>query len=1115
LAISTPPLFQSAGSFFLGGKTIGYDKSEYVAPLIQLDLAYDGTVLGNSTYDQNDGHSQSSSRCPIVGSWSEKELKYTEVYLEWTYDYVLTLQPDSRKLEGAFTCRNSKSNGSNGKVFFYVRCIRQATPKPPPATAPGTYVLGGFTTSDGGTEAAAPRLTVLVLPDGRLAGSSEYEGKDVQPIKGTWAGSKWKYRDWYGQYAYDYEVELGADGELIGRFASGNGSTAPSENGAASLRVCMYTPVVSDPDFPVKGDPRPLTEAQLQKDTMSGLRFLGGGSVLLSTPLYAAPRSFACWVRVSGNKEHSAAGVIWGTMTKDKGLNFEITAMGHPRMHWVTDKGELNFVADNVDLRTGVWEHLAFVLQFGKAKLVLNGRVCAEVPCNSAHFNTVDGVGEIGKIKGDIDDLSIWVESLLVEEIVASTSDCRGDATGLLALYRFDEGLEEIDANRILDSGPYKCHGTTRTSVRGDPARLELPACMFRCRWHNCGKHDFFVNYRVATDSGNAERLAIQLEANRTFEDGMTRPIKAFWDQHCLPMGEDWEVGFINGLTQSKVIVLTVSSAAIERIKGADQRQDNVLLEYEYAFDSLDAGRAAVEAVFIMKEDLAEWDPIPLEDFPDTKHKSAKSTPSHPTVRHTMKRLYDLLPTSTCTKPSDLSSAIPRLLQALERRQDPNPLPEELPQERASPTGLRFNGTGGFAELSKPIGSAIWTVECWIRCPLDVSESYRRSTLVTYPISNGIQWQLSLENDGRMVFSVRNSQGSGFEFKPMANMRTGSRQHIAFSFDGKFRIQFYLNGSLSQCKKQHVGHCFEVDQERHLRIGHGAAENQGSQCFDGDIYELRLWSTPRTAEQIRAYMSRPLPPDSPGLLGWYDFDEGQVRDLSPMENHGVLHQSRFSSPRIIKSLPCGHPSHPVYMVYRHGVDDHVAEHLFFRFGGAPEQMFHGRMEGTQALFIPRCCGGDRELALREHLVTATIVVVIITPSTLRNIANAQHEEDPMLLEWEIALERHNEKKCRVVPLLMHENNEAGFQWGQLPEIPRAKHASPRSPAARKGLTIKDTYDALFKINGYQTKYAQLRDRVADLCNLLQVQRILEVSQQISQNDAFNQIEKELQALCLS
>jgi len=61
--------------------------------------------------------------------------------------------------------------------------------------------------------------------------------------------------------------------------------------------------------------------------------------------------------------------------------------------------------------------------------------------------------------------------------------------------------------------------------------------------------------------------------------------------------------------------------------------------------------------------------------------------------------------------------------------------------------------------------------------------------------------------------------------------------------------------------------------------------------FEGVIDEVRIWNVARSREEIQANMHRPLKGDEPGLVGYWNFDEGQgliIYDLSPKGNNGYL-----------------------------------------------------------------------------------------------------------------------------------------------------------------------------------------------------------------------------------
>ena len=61
--------------------------------------------------------------------------------------------------------------------------------------------------------------------------------------------------------------------------------------------------------------------------------------------------------------------------------------------------------------------------------------------------------------------------------------------------------------------------------------------------------------------------------------------------------------------------------------------------------------------------------------------------------------------------------------------------------------------------------------------------------------------------------------------------------------------------------------------------------------FPGLIDDPAMWNVPMTGVQILEVFSQGVNPGSPGLVGYWDFDEGSgqgVSDLSPVANHGFL-----------------------------------------------------------------------------------------------------------------------------------------------------------------------------------------------------------------------------------
>lgn len=93
--------------------------------------------------------------------------------------------------------------------------------------------------------------------------------------------------------------------------------------------------------------------------------------------------------------------------------------------------------------------------------------------------------------------------------------------------------------------------------------------------------------------------------------------------------------------------------------------------------------------------------------------------------------------------------------------------------------------------------------------------------------------------------------------------------HAALVYDGK-SLKFYRNGFLmSQIAAS--GDLIQNDWETQVGL---YFLQQDQEQFIGYINEVRIWNIPRTQEDIRKFMNRPLetPGTEPGLLAYYQFD---------------------------------------------------------------------------------------------------------------------------------------------------------------------------------------------------------------------------------------------------
>jgi len=104
--------------------------------------------------------------------------------------------------------------------------------------------------------------------------------------------------------------------------------------------------------------------------------------------------------------------------------------------------------------------------------------------------------------------------------------------------------------------------------------------------------------------------------------------------------------------------------------------------------------------------------------------------------------------------------------------------------------------------------------------------------------------------------------------------------HFAVTWDGSV-IKHYLNGNLDKTVSWQGP---IVNSTAKLYLGSNPAG--GNEYFTGHMDEVRVWNLARTAEAIQTTMRSPLTGREEGLVGYWNFDDGVARDLTPNSNHG-------------------------------------------------------------------------------------------------------------------------------------------------------------------------------------------------------------------------------------
>jgi hypothetical protein len=160
---------------------------------------------------------------------------------------------------------------------------------------------------------------------------------------------------------------------------------------------------------------------------------------------------------------------------------------------------------------------------------------------------------------------------------------------------------------------------------------------MTTCRCHpGSFFHDVFISYRRGPDATLVDLLNAKISNDLRIH---SNPPRVYVDRQCIRPGADWSAHFAAGLNTSKVILLIISIASLERIRDLNPRQDNVLLEYQKAMlrSAADANIVVIP-VFVGTVGQALQPPI-AEDFPDVP-----AVASHPptSVRAIMRQVLGL-----------------------------------------------------------------------------------------------------------------------------------------------------------------------------------------------------------------------------------------------------------------------------------------------------------------------------------------------------------------------------------------------------------------------------------------------------------------------------------------
>ncbi|UCE17852.1 MAG: T9SS type A sorting domain-containing protein, partial [Gemmatimonadota bacterium] len=200
---------------------------------------------------------------------------------------------------------------------------------------------------------------------------------------------------------------------------------------------------------------------------------------------------------------------------------------------------------------------------------------------------------------------------------------------------------------------------------------------------------------------------------------------------------------------------------------------------------------------------------------------------------------------------------------------------------------LHFNGHSGYVQcLPNPninLTDGV-TIETWIK-PLgwDQFQRIHNGTLIDKGVLSLRFIQKSLiMNDSSLVFQIVHEDGRvSYSNTPQNSMHLEEWQHIAATYKSSGGAEVFINGE-KQPTTRRVYSSGSVD-EHEMIIGNSA--NYGS-AFHGVIDEVRLWDIARTSDDIRSHMDSYLTGYEPGLVGYWQMNEGSGGTIEDRSGNG-------------------------------------------------------------------------------------------------------------------------------------------------------------------------------------------------------------------------------------
>jgi len=205
---------------------------------------------------------------------------------------------------------------------------------------------------------------------------------------------------------------------------------------------------------------------------------------------------------------------------------------------------------------------------------------------------------------------------------------------------------------------------------------------------------------------------------------------------------------------------------------------------------------------------------------------------------------------------------------------------------------LNENGASGqYAEDPSGLGAlgSHCTIEAWVR-PSALPNSF--NPIVSFGAHLPAQYaMLALTQDGKPCFAGNSNDAFP---NSVSSVPLNAWSHVAVTIDGQ-AVTFYVNGEFAASA---VLNSIANIQNGPFAVG---LDEINRYTFNGQLDEVRIWNVVHSPVQIQSTFRSEVPP-SPGLIRYFDFDEGFVQFLAPGTQWAV-DRSGIGAPLQLFNLP--------------------------------------------------------------------------------------------------------------------------------------------------------------------------------------------------------------------